>query len=63
MDDEVVLTTAPAARLAKCSEALIRQAEKDGRLQAERTLSGIRLFRLADVLAFAAAREQQARER
>jgi hypothetical protein len=51
--DESLLTLSSAARLAKKSEATIRQAEKHGRLPALRTATGVRLFKPSDVRAFA----------
>ena len=56
------LTTGPAARVVKCSEALIRQAAKDGRLASQQSDSGIRFFSLAAVEKFAADRRAR-RER
>jgi hypothetical protein len=52
------LTLSSAARLAKRSEATMRQAEKRGKLRAVRTATGVRLFKAADVRAFVAAQKK-----
>ena len=50
---EMKLTTGPAARVARCSEALIRKAAEDGRLPSEWTIGGLRLFSIEAVRLFA----------
>jgi hypothetical protein len=56
-----LLTKSDAARLAQCTPAAIRAAAESGRLRvAVRTPGGNRLFRLADVEAFAEERAQRA---
>jgi excisionase family DNA binding protein len=51
-----LLTTADAARILGVVPATVRQLERNGRLAAQRTSSGVRLFQRSDV-------EQLARER
>ena len=46
---EKLLTVGAAARLAEVSADTIRSWERDGRLSATRTTTGIRLFRRKDV--------------
>ena len=50
------LTTGPAARAAGVSESTVRLWCAQGRLSAQRTQSGLRLYRLEDVLRVAAER-------
>jgi excisionase family DNA binding protein len=47
MDD--LLSPADAARLLGVVPATVRQMERDGRLPAQRTVGGMRLFRREDV--------------
>jgi excisionase family DNA binding protein len=53
-----LLTTADAARLLGVVPATVRQMERSGRLPAQRTTSGMRLFRRADVERLLADRQQ-----
>lgn len=46
---EQLLSTADAARLLGVVPATVRLMERDGRLPAQRTAGGMRLFRLDDV--------------
>ncbi|MDP9357434.1 MAG: helix-turn-helix domain-containing protein [Chloroflexota bacterium] len=52
-----LLSAADAARLLGVVPATVRQMERSGRLPAERTAGGMRLFRRADVERLAAERE------
>jgi DNA-binding transcriptional MerR regulator len=56
---EPLLTTSDAARIADRAPDTIRQWERDGLLPAQRTVSGQRLFKRADVVAAAKARERK----
>lgn len=47
-----------AAAIVGCTPANIRALERAGRLQAERTSNGIRLFKREDIEAFAQERNQ-----
>ena len=62
MDNEPLHTLSSAARLAKKSEATIRQAEKTGKLPAIRTETGTRLFRASDVRAFVSAQKARTKK-
>jgi len=55
--DEEFLTLSSAARVAKRSEATIRQWEIAGKLPAIRTETGTRLFKASDVRAFVSAQK------
>lgn len=55
-------TTDVALRLG-CSAERVRQLEAEGKLTAERTAGGMRIFRAEDVEHLAAERERQKRER
>jgi DNA-binding transcriptional MerR regulator len=55
------LAPADAARILNLTPATVRSLETRGILQAEKTISGRRFFRLADVEKLAAEREQKAR--
>jgi excisionase family DNA binding protein len=57
-DDEPRLTTTGVARLRGCSESAVRAANNRGELPAERTESGLRLFRRSDVLEWLERRGQ-----
>lgn len=50
------LSAADAARLLGVVPATVRQMERDGRLPAQRTMGGMRLFRGEDVERFLAER-------
>lgn len=52
-----VLTCKDVATLLKLTPDTVRYHERRGALPAERTVSGMRLFKRADVDAFAAKRE------
>jgi excisionase family DNA binding protein len=54
-----VVLTAEAARVLDVVPATVRWLEKTGRLKAERTSGGTRLFRRADVLALARERKER----
>jgi DNA-binding transcriptional MerR regulator len=47
--DDYVLTVADAARILDRSSDSVRAYERRGRLPAQRTAGGVRLFRLEDV--------------
>ncbi len=51
-----LMTAADAARLLGVVPATVRQMERDGRLPAERTVGGMRLFRREDVERLVAVR-------
>jgi excisionase family DNA binding protein len=53
---EQLLSAADAARLLGVVPATVRQMERDGRLPAQRTAGGMRLFRREDVERLAAVR-------
>jgi excisionase family DNA binding protein len=53
------LTPADAARLLGVVPATVRQMERDGRLPAQRTAGGMRLFRRDDVERMAEERAQR----
>ena len=55
------LTTADAAKKLCCSTEYVRVLERMGKLPAERTASGQRIFKAADVEKLAAEREAQRR--
>jgi DNA-binding transcriptional MerR regulator len=52
------LGTVEVALMLRCSTEYVRQLEKAGKLNAERTPSGRRIFRTVDVERLAAEREQ-----
>ena len=47
------------AEVLGCTPANVRALERAGRLRAERTKTGVRIFRVEDVERLAAEREQQ----
>jgi excisionase family DNA binding protein len=53
------ITTSEAARLLRVSEASVRQLERNGRLAATRTGTGMRLFIRSDVERLALERAQR----
>lgn len=55
-----LMTTGEAARLLKLSPDMVRWLEREGRLPAQRTTNGVRLFRRSDVERLAAERAQAA---
>ncbi len=55
-----LLSAADAARLLGVVPATVRQMERDGRLPAQRTVGGMRLFRREDVERLVAARRGEA---
>jgi predicted site-specific integrase-resolvase len=55
------LGTVDVALILKCSTEYVRQLEKAGKLSAERTPSGRRIFRTDEVERLAAERERQKR--
>jgi DNA-binding transcriptional MerR regulator len=57
VDPDSLLLTSDVARLCQVSGETVRQWEKAGRLRAQRTISGVRLFRGHEV-----ERLQQQRE-
>ena len=57
------LGTVDVALIFKCSTEYVRQLERSGKLSAERTPSGRRIFRADEVERLAAERERQKRER
>lgn len=52
-----LLTTADVAKLARVDPGTVRQWERTGKLAADRTASGMRLFRRDAVVAFLEKRE------
>jgi excisionase family DNA binding protein len=60
MAHQILGTTDVALRLG-CSTERVRQLEREGKLPAEKTLGGVRIFRMEDIERFAAEREQQKR--
>jgi len=54
-----LLTTGEAARLLDRSSDTVRSYERHGKLRAIKTPRGVRLFELAEVLAFKADRESK----
>jgi excisionase family DNA binding protein len=58
---EDLLTVADAAKLLGLSESSIRLIERLGGLPCQRTISGTRLFRRADVEQYAAERRSRGR--
>jgi len=56
-----LMTTGEAARVLGLSPDMVRLLERDGRLPAQRTTNGLRLFRRGDVEELAAARARTAR--
>ena len=57
------IMTGGTARRLSLSEGRVRQLEAEGKLRAERTLSGVRLFDVDEVDALAAQRAKQAERR
>jgi len=55
-----LMTTGEAARVLDLSADMVRYLERTGRLPAQRTTNGVRLFRRGDVEQLAARRAQQA---
>lgn len=53
-----LLGVADAARMLGVVPATVRQMERDGRLPAQKTASGVRIFRREDVARLASEREQ-----
>ena len=49
MQQNVILTTAEAAKILELTPASVRALERAGKLKALRTPSGVRIFRLEDV--------------
>lgn len=58
-DPQTLLTTGPAARRLELCADTIRAAVKTGKLPATRTATGMLLFRLADLDAFAESRRRR----
>lgn len=56
-----LMTTGEAARVLGLSPDMVRLLERNGRLPAQRTANGLRLFRRVDVEGLAAARARSAR--
>jgi excisionase family DNA binding protein len=56
-----LMTTGEAARVLGLSPDMVRLLERDGRLPAQRTTNGLRLFRRGDVEKLAATRAQTGR--
>lgn len=54
-----LLGVADAARLLGVVPATVRQMERDGRLPAQKTASGVRIFRREDVARLVSEREQR----
>jgi excisionase family DNA binding protein len=61
--NESLLSTGDAARLLGISAEYLRNLADSGRLPAERTVSGQRIFRSADIQEFQSKREQKKGER
>lgn len=57
------LGTVDVALILRCSTEYVRQLERAGKLSAERTPSGRRIFRADEVKRLAAERERQRRGR
>lgn len=57
------LGTVDVALILRCSTEYVRQLERSGKLSAERTPSGRRVFWADEVTRFAAERERQRSER
>lgn len=57
------LGTVDVALILRCSTEYVRQLHKRGKLNAERTPSGRRIFRVDEVKRFAAERARQRTER
>jgi excisionase family DNA binding protein len=57
------MTTSDAARLLRVSESAVRALERNGRLPATRTPSGMRIFSKQDVERLASERSQRAQRR
>ena len=55
------LLSADAAKILSLSTERVRQLADDGRLKHRRSLGGIRIFRMADVLALKAERDKKAK--
>jgi len=55
----IFLGTVDVALILRCSTEYVRQLEKAGKLSAERTPSGRRIFRADEVKRLAAKRERQ----
>jgi excisionase family DNA binding protein len=53
------LTTAAAARRLGVSESTIRLLERNGKLPAQRTSTGVRIFTASDVARVAAERQER----
>jgi excisionase family DNA binding protein len=62
MGATILGTTDVALRLG-CSAERVRQLEREGKLPAEKTQRGVRIFRAEDVERLACEREQQRQER
>lgn len=58
-DPELLLLTSAVARVLKVDSATVRWLEKTGKLSAQRTTSGTRLFRREDVEALKALRRKK----
>ena len=61
--DDTLLTATDASRILNRSAVAVRGYEKDGKLPAVRTASGVRLFKKSDVEAFAARLQSKLRKR
>lgn len=59
MGDDVEMLTGDVARVLRVSPARVDQLERTGVLRARRTLSGVRIYRAADVEALRRKREQE----
>jgi len=57
--EATILGTVDVALILRCSTEYVRQLEKSGKLNAERTPSGRRVFRADEVRRFAADRVRQ----
>lgn len=57
------LGTVDVALILRCSTEYVRQLERTGKLSAERTPSGRRIFRADEVARLAAKRDKQKRDR
>ena len=58
--DTEFLSSGDAARILECSPDLVRYLERTGKLDAQRTAGGLRLFQLRQVLALAQRRREKA---
>jgi hypothetical protein len=54
LEPESHLTTSPVARELESSESYVRREADAGRLPSIRTVTGVRIFRKTDVIAFKA---------